>query len=177
MVLLANRGGVLPLTPKIRSIALIGPHCNDTSVVLGNYHGIPSKVVTPLEAITARAALANITVRYSEGVAVEGDGLWMLEPVLEIVRASDVAVLCMGLSAKRTGPDGYAGGYVHPALEKESLDRRTLELPFGQRDLLMGITRQTKTPVVLVAVNGGPLSLEWELERVDAVLEAYLTWL
>ena len=49
-----------------------------------------------------------------------------------------MVVVCAGLSAKRTGADGYAGGFVFPALEKESLDRTTLVLPQGQRDLIKG---------------------------------------
>ena len=65
IVLLKNRGGFLPLSASVRKIAVIGPAADDPIAVLGNYHGISSKQVTPLEGIEHQFSKAQ--VRYSLG--------------------------------------------------------------------------------------------------------------
>lgn len=51
MVLLKNAGGVLPLSRAVRRIAVVGPSADDPVALLGNYNGISSRQVTPLEGI------------------------------------------------------------------------------------------------------------------------------
>ncbi len=53
LVLLQNRGGVLPLDPSAR-IALIGPNADDREMLWGNYNPIPDKTVTLADAFKAR---------------------------------------------------------------------------------------------------------------------------
>ena len=54
IVLLKNRNGFLPITPSsLKNIAIIGPNANSQTVLLSNYEGIPSKVVTIEEGITS----------------------------------------------------------------------------------------------------------------------------
>jgi len=65
IVLLKNEGGVLPLSSSVRKIAVIGPSADDPIDVLGNYHGISSKQVTPLEGIERQFPKAQ--VRYALG--------------------------------------------------------------------------------------------------------------
>jgi beta-glucosidase len=50
MVLLKN-DGTLPLSKDLGTIAIIGPNADDQLTLLGNYHGMPSKIVTPLQGI------------------------------------------------------------------------------------------------------------------------------
>lgn len=65
IVLLKNQNKVLPLSASVRRIAVIGPSADDPIAVLGNYHGISSKQVTPLEGITRQFSAAQ--VRYALG--------------------------------------------------------------------------------------------------------------
>jgi beta-glucosidase len=51
IVLLKNRGSVLPLSPTVHSVAVVGPAADDPDTLLANYHGTPSSLVTPLEGI------------------------------------------------------------------------------------------------------------------------------
>jgi beta-glucosidase len=51
MVLLKNDGGLLPLDRGLGTIAVLGPNADDVGVLLGNYNGIPSQPVTPLQGI------------------------------------------------------------------------------------------------------------------------------
>ena len=51
IVLLQNRGGVLPLKPNKERIAVIGPNANDEPLMWGNYNGTPNRTVTILDGI------------------------------------------------------------------------------------------------------------------------------
>jgi len=65
IVLLKNQDGLLPLKPSVRKIAVIGPSADDPVGLLGNYNGISSKQVTPLEGIERQ--FSNADVRYALG--------------------------------------------------------------------------------------------------------------
>jgi beta-glucosidase len=65
IVLLKNEGGLLPLSPSVRKIAVIGPSADDPIALLGNYNGISSKQVTPLEGLERQFSAAR--VRYALG--------------------------------------------------------------------------------------------------------------
>ncbi|MEJ2145213.1 MAG: glycoside hydrolase family 3 C-terminal domain-containing protein [Acidobacteriota bacterium] len=53
IVLLKNENQTLPLKSSIKKIAVIGPSADDPVGLLGNYNGVSSKQVTPLEGIEA----------------------------------------------------------------------------------------------------------------------------
>jgi beta-glucosidase len=65
VVLLKNEHSVLPLSRSIRKIAVIGPSADDPVALLGNYNGISSRQVTPLEGIERQFSTAQ--VRYALG--------------------------------------------------------------------------------------------------------------
>ncbi|MBC7989209.1 MAG: glycoside hydrolase family 3 C-terminal domain-containing protein, partial [Luteimonas sp.] len=70
MVLLKN-DGVLPLSRKLRRIAVVGPTADDTMALLGNYYGTPARPVTVLQGI--RDAVPQVEVVHARGVdLVEG---------------------------------------------------------------------------------------------------------
>jgi beta-glucosidase len=70
MVLLKN-DGVLPLSRKLRRIAVVGPTADDTMALLGNYYGTPAAPVTILQGI--REAAPQVEVVHARGVdLVEG---------------------------------------------------------------------------------------------------------
>lgn len=51
LVLLKNEQATLPLSKKIKKIAVLGPNADNDIAVLGNYNGIPSQIVTALQGI------------------------------------------------------------------------------------------------------------------------------
>jgi beta-glucosidase len=65
IVLLKNEGGILPLKSAVRKIAVIGPSADDPVGLLGNYNGISSKQVTPLEGLAKQFSTA--TLQYALG--------------------------------------------------------------------------------------------------------------
>ena len=54
LVLLQNKGGVLPLKAGGDPIAVIGPNADDGPMMWGNYNGTPNRTVTILNGIKAR---------------------------------------------------------------------------------------------------------------------------
>jgi len=66
IVLLKNDGPLLPLNPDTGTIAVIGPNADDVEVLLGNYNGVPTNPVTPLQGIREAVGTAS-RVEYALG--------------------------------------------------------------------------------------------------------------
>jgi beta-glucosidase len=77
IVLLKNQGGLLPLKPSMTKIAVVGPSANDPIGLLGNYNGISSKQVTPLEGI--RQQFGNSKVQYALGATYTSTTLALVD--------------------------------------------------------------------------------------------------
>ncbi|HEX8634222.1 MAG TPA: glycoside hydrolase family 3 C-terminal domain-containing protein [Pyrinomonadaceae bacterium] len=74
LVLLKNEGRQLPLRKDLKTIAVIGPNADSLEVLLGNYHGIPSEWVTPLEGIRRKVS-PSTRVLYALGTTLTGEPL------------------------------------------------------------------------------------------------------
>ncbi len=172
MVLLKNNG-VLPLDrTRLHTVAVIGPNCDNTEVLLGNYNGTPSDPVTPLRGITA-AVGPSVNVHYARGstwapgLPDSGVDSTLHTAAMAAARDADVVILCLGLSPRLEGEEsrldipGFQGG-----------DRTTLALPANQEQLLEDVTGVGK-PVVLVLLTGSALSVNWANDHVAAVLTAW----
>ncbi len=90
MVLLKNKNNTLPLSKKLRTIAVIGPNADDVETLLGNYNGTPSNPVTPLAGIRAKVG-SSTKVLYARGSDI-AQGMASFEPVPD--------------AALKTSPDG-----------------------------------------------------------------------
>lgn len=82
-IVLLKNNGILPLSPKHKNIAVIGPTADEIMSLLGNYYGTPAAPVTILQGI--RAAMPTGTqVSYARGVdLVEGRDDPRAAPVIE----------------------------------------------------------------------------------------------
>ncbi len=174
IVLLKNAKGVLPLRKNLRTLAVIGPNADQSSVLLGNYNGTPADPVTPLRGI--REAVSHDTrVLYARGTNVV-DGLngsdMTSDEALEteamtIAKSADAIVLVLGLTGQLEGEEmrvqvpGFQGG-----------DRTTLDLPATQEHLLERIASLGK-PTILVLLNGSALAINWAQSHVPAIVEAW----
>jgi len=171
MVLLKNEGNLLPLRTDLRSIAVIGPNANDPDVLRANYFGIPSWSVTPLAGIRA-AVSPHTKVWYTDGCKLLGmktDGLERagnLSEALSIAERADVVVLCLGLSAEIEGEQGDASN------SEAAGDKVDLKLT-GLQPLLLEAVVKLGKPTVLVLLSGSPLDLNFAVEHVPAILQAW----
>ncbi len=171
IVLLKNQGSLLPLPKDIGSIAVIGPNASNDHVLVGNYFGIPSNPITPLDGI--RAAVSPQTkVWYTQGCKLQGtkrEGLGrsaLFSEAISMAERADVVVLCLGLSADIEGEQGDAGN------SEAAGDKSTLDLPGLQQALMEEIVAVGK-PTVLVLISGSALAINWADEHVRAIVQAW----
>jgi len=159
MVLLKNDGNVLPISKNIKSIAVIGPLADDQVDMLGpwNGDGNAADVVTLLAGIKANVSPSTKIIRYAKGCDIEGDSTQGFDEAVLAARASDVVVVAVGESAAMSG---------------EASSRSSLDLPGRQLDLVKAL-QATGKPVVVVLMNGRPLTINWIAQNSAAILE---TW-
>lgn len=74
IVLLRNEQHTLPLSKKIKRIAVIGPNADNGIAILGNYNGVPSKVVTLLQGIKDKLG-QDVEVIYEKAINFTNDTL------------------------------------------------------------------------------------------------------
>jgi len=74
IVLLKNGNNTLPLSKKIKKIAVVGPNADNKIAVLGNYNGTPSHVVTLLEGIKNKLG-KDVNVVYEKAINFTNDTL------------------------------------------------------------------------------------------------------
>ncbi|HTZ60667.1 MAG TPA: glycoside hydrolase family 3 C-terminal domain-containing protein [Acidobacteriaceae bacterium] len=166
IVLLKNDRDLLPLKKDVKSIAVIGPNADEGWSQLGDYapSKVPQKVITVLNGI--RQAVSPTTrVEYAHGCDVIGGPADFTEAIKAARRAS-VAVVVVG-----EHPDN-AGKGTTPPTDGEAYDAASLNLTGAQEDMVKAI-QGTGTPVVLVLINGRPLSIPWEAEHLAAIVEAW----
>ena len=159
IVLLKNGKNVLPLKKDVRSIALIGPLADDRANPLGPWAqvGRPSDVVTVLEGIKSAAA-PSCKITYVRGCEVI-DSLPQKDftKAIAAAKGADVVVMVLGESLNMSG---------------EAASRSNLDLPGCQEGLLKAVCAIGK-PVVLVLMNGRPLTIPWAQDNCDAIVESW----
>jgi beta-glucosidase len=179
MVLLKN-DGILPLSKEIKSIAVIGPNADSKRNLHGDYSltshldvvKSPSeyeavfregvvKTVSILEGIRNRIP-KGLVINYALGCDIDGGSRGGFKEALEAASKSDVIIAVVGEKSGMFGA-GVSG---------EGCDRTSLKLPGVQEELVKELCNTGK-PLVLVLVNGRPLSLGWMVEKCSAILEAW----
>jgi beta-glucosidase len=80
IVLLKNENNTLPLSKKIKKIAVLGPNADNSISILGNYNGTPSKLSTVLQGIKDKLD-ANTEVIYEKAINFTNDTLLVYSDV------------------------------------------------------------------------------------------------
>ncbi|MBC8047098.1 MAG: beta-glucosidase BglX, partial [Fimbriimonadaceae bacterium] len=177
MVLLKNENNILPLE-KSGTIALIGPLADDQRNLIGNWSaaGDWKKSVSVLQGFK-NAISDNATILYAKGANITDDKNLikklndnggdiiidtrspeqLIAEAMDVAKKSDVVVMVLGESQGMSG---------------EAASRSDIGIPENQKKLLEAI-HATGKPIVLLLMNGRPLTLSWEDENINAILE---TW-
>lgn len=173
MVLLQNKNKVLPLKENMKTIAVVGPYADDTTVLLGNYNGDASNPITFYHGIKREVGEGAkvFTNKYILGPDVEySNGKNLQDSVQLLVNScknADVVIFCGGLTPSVEGEESSVDkkGFFHG-------DRTSIGLPEVQLKALKALKASGKK-VVLVLTNGGAMSINWENENLDGILEAW----
>ncbi len=76
IVLLKNENNTLPLSKKIKKIAIIGPNADNKIALLGNYNGTPSHVTTILEGIQEKLG-KDVELVFEKAINFTNDTLFV----------------------------------------------------------------------------------------------------
>ncbi|HUN07672.1 MAG TPA: glycoside hydrolase family 3 N-terminal domain-containing protein [Aggregatilineales bacterium] len=190
MVLLRNEGNLLPLPKTLRSVAVIGPNADSIRNLFGDYaypahletlvemtHGnnpfgmsATGSVVTVEDFIVTQSILTafksaddlDMEIHYARGCDVRDESKAGFAEAVEAAKKAEVAIVVVGDKA----------GLTDDCTSGEARDRAVLDLPGVQADLVKAIY-DTGTPVVLLLVNGRPITLGWMAEQIPAILECW----
>jgi len=80
IVLLKNENNTLPLKKTIKKIAVLGPNADNRISVLGNYNGVPSKVVSLLDGLKEKLG-NNVEIIYEPAINFINDTMLAYEDV------------------------------------------------------------------------------------------------
>ena len=189
IVLLKNKNNTLPLNKNIDTIAIIGPNADVQRNLLGDYtypahieitvlaaeaigaqlpapderaDHVTVPVVTILEGIKAKVG-KNTKILYAAGCEYNSASKDGFTEAVKAAQSASIAIVVVG-GKSGLSPDCTCG---------EMRDSAELHLPGAQDDLVRAIY-ETGTPVVLILIDGRPLSLGWILEKMQAIIEAWL---
>jgi beta-glucosidase len=174
LVLLKNDHHMLPLDiSKIRNIFVTGPLAAETAYLTSRYGPSHVNTLSILDGIKTYAA-KNANVIYAKGCEMT-DATWPeseiiptpltaqeqtdIDAAVASAKQSDVIIAVLGQDETITG---------------ETKSRTSLDLP-GRQEKLLEALQATGKPVILVLVNGQPLTVNWADRYVGAIIETWFS--
>ena len=158
LVLLKNSNNILPLKAN-QKIAFVGPLVSDEFNIIGSWAALGDRsgfATSVKEGVTNY--LKNVSnVTFDQGVEIQSTKRDWMQKALDNAKNADVIVAVMGERENMTG---------------EAASQTNIDLPGLQKEFLAELKKLGK-PIVLVLFNGRPLTLTWENENMDAIVEAW----
>mmetsp|Transcript_23542 Transcript_23542/g.35225 ORF Transcript_23542/g.35225 Transcript_23542/m.35225 type:complete len:755 (+) Transcript_23542:77-2341(+) len=157
VTLLKNEGSELPWEASgDAKIAVIGPHANDTKVMIGNYIGVPPYITSMCQALSKYGSV-NCKPGCMDGAKCEDTSGF--KDAMTAVSEADFAVFAIGIDQD---------------IEAEGLDRSNIKLPQGQIELIYkaaAIAANSNTKLAVVVLSGGSVDVSFikENENIPAM--------
>ena len=158
IVLLKNEKNLLPLDKKLKSIAVVGYLAKSISDPLGGWSalGDSNDVVSIFDGIKNKIG-KDVKINYAKGCKITGNDKSGFNEAINVAKLSDVIIAVVGETRNMSG---------------EASSRATLDLPGVQEDLLKELYKIGK-PIVVILMNGRPLTIPWLQENIPAIVEAW----
>ena len=172
LVLLKNNNALLPLNKSaIKKILVTGPLAADTLHSMSRYGPNNVKVISVLEGMQTYAS-KFATVEYAKGCETidanwpeselypqlsSANELNEIKAAVDKAKLSDVVIAVLGEEETLVG---------------ESRSRTSLDLPGKQLQLLQALY-ETGKPIVLILINGRPLTINWANKYIPSIIEAW----
>ena len=169
IVLLKNKGNLLPLKKSNQKIALIGSLANDKDSPIGGWRGMADQnsAISVLEGLNS---YKGNTISYAKGADLqlgqtsfsqhvkinETDKSGFTEAI-ELAKSSDLVIMVLG-------EHGFQSG--------EGRSRANLNFPGVQQELLEEVQKVNKN-IVLVVMSGRPLVLTWADKNIPTIVQAW----
>jgi beta-glucosidase len=165
IVLLKNAGNLLPLPRNPASLLVVGPTAASIGVLLGNYYGVSTQLVTLLEGIVERVA-EGTAVEYRSGCTLAQPAVPGVNYTFPTAAASEIVIAVLGLDPNLEGEEGDA------VASTSGGDRARVELPSNQLEFLRELRRHARK-LVLVLTGGSAIAIPEAHEFCDAVLQVW----
>ncbi len=163
IVLLKNKGGLLPLSTESKNYYVCGTFATSLDVLLGNYYGMNDRLTTILEGITGQVD-SGTNIEYAPAYLPDrpkpNKVQWGIGPALN----RDAVIAVVGMDPLMEGEEGDA------ILSDYAGDRRSVELPASQREYLHKVIDEGNSPVVLVVCGGSAVSLGDLADKLAAIV-------
>jgi len=169
--ILLKNDGTLPLH-NVNTLAVIGP--NAAKVDLGGYSNVPAHTVSILQALQARAKVVT-----AEGVRITDKGDWYSDDVKLADRDANLARIKEAVEVAKGADEIVLVIGSNSAVSREGWDKAThlgdradIGLIAQQNELAQALFALGK-PLVVVLINGAPLSIPEVADKANALLEAW----
>lgn len=170
IVLLKNDGGLLPLSPQVKSIAVIGYNADRPQSMGGGSSQVKAFYeITPLQGLRNLAG-NKIAVTYSPGYKIERGAAadkGMIDAAAAAAAKADVAIVV----------GGWTHGFDYSkwsdnAYDAEDVDKPDMNMPFGQDELIRAVLKANPKTVV-VLIGGGPVDMTQWADATKAIVQAW----
>lgn len=172
IILLKNSKNTLPLTKsKLKNVLVCGPTAKAKSSSISRYGALRTDIISGYQGIKNYLG-EDVNVTFADGIDIKDDN-WPDSEVFDVslndrenlmiqnavlkAKESDAIILFVGEDEKMVG---------------ENLSRTNLDLPGHQSKLLEALS-ETGIPLIVVLINGHPLSTNYADRLADAILEAW----
>ncbi len=162
VVLLKNKGNILPIKPSTKKIFVTGPTATSLEVLLGNYYGFNNQMTTLLEGITGRLP-EGMGMEYHSGALIKHAREVKETWAPGMAQSADFAIVCAGTSSFLEGEEGES------LLSPQNGDRESISLPASQANYIKELSI-AGAKIVLVLTGGSPIALGEVEDMVDAIL-------
>jgi len=162
VVLLKNRGNILPIKPTTRKIFLTGPSATSLEVLLGNYYGFNDEMSTILEGVTGRVP-EGMGMEYHPGALLKHPNEIGQTWAPWMAQSADLTIACVGSSPLLEGEEGES------LLTPNNGDRDGISLPASQAEYIKQLALHG-AKIVLVVTGGSPLALGEVEDLVEAIV-------
>ncbi len=158
IVLLKNENNLLPLSRNIKRIALIGPFADNNNDPTGPWAGgyKQENVVSVLQGLK-NSLNSKVIIDFVKGCNVNDSDYTGFDPAIKAARKADVIIFTAGESRWMSG---------------EAESKTNLNIPSIQQELINRIQAAGK-PVIVVLMNGRPLTINRLSENIPAIIEAW----
>lgn len=179
MVLLKNRLETLPLS-KSGTIALVGPLADSQRDIMGSWSaaGVAKQSVSLLQGMR-NATAGKATLLYAKGANISDnkgiqDFLNLYEQAVSVDKRSPQQLIDEAVEKARQADVVVAAVGEAQGMAHEASSRSELTIPASQQKLLAAL-KATGKPLVIVLMNGRPLTLVKEDQMADAMLETWFS--
>jgi beta-glucosidase len=170
IVLLKNDRKILPISPSVKSIAVIGYNADRKQAMGGGSSQVKAFYeITPLQGLKNNAG-SNVTITYTKGYNIArnaGPDAGLIKQAMQAASKADVAIIV----------GGWTHGYNYDewgdnAYDAEGVDKPDMQMPFGQNELIKAVLAANPNTVI-VLMGGGPIDMSQWVDRAPGIVQAW----